>query len=195
MRASEGDERTLHEVGDRPHASQPIAYPLFISQNLKIIPHLIHHPSLLRFPPYAPRLLPPCFIHVVINKEQKSSLWKMWTRLFLLSSSSLSLSVSFSLCLYLFFSSPSIFSANLSASQIVNDQNFRLIRSISRLGTLIFFVVRVCFTFHLTVSFFFFFHSFFSLLIYLFCSFSLYVFSNSYSVYWYIPVPKRSDPV
>lgn len=149
MRASEGDERTLHEVGDRPHASQPIAYPLFISQNLKIIPHLIHHPSLLRFPPYAPRLLPPCFIHVVINKEQKSSLWKMWTRLFLLSSSSLSLSLS--LCLYLFFSSPSISSANLSASQIVDDQNFHLSRSISRL----FFVVRVCFNFSFNCFFFF----------------------------------------
>lgn len=45
MRVFEGDEE-----GKGDHASQPIAYTLFISQNLKIIPHLIHHPSLPRLP-------------------------------------------------------------------------------------------------------------------------------------------------
>jgi len=47
-----GRESGESEEGETPHACLRIVYPLFISQNLKIIPHLIR-----RSPPPLPRVL------------------------------------------------------------------------------------------------------------------------------------------
>jgi len=65
-------DRRQSEEGETPHACLRIVYPLFISQNLKIIPHLI--PPLAAAPP-------PCFIHVAINKEQKTVFCKVTHRM------------------------------------------------------------------------------------------------------------------
>lgn len=65
-------DRRQSKEGETPHACLRIVYPLFISQNLKIIPHLI--PPLAAAPP-------PCFIHVAINKEQKTVYCKVTHRM------------------------------------------------------------------------------------------------------------------
>lgn len=70
-RERERDQRQ-NEEGETPHACLRIVYPLFISQNLKIIPHLI--PPLAAVPS-------PCFIHVAINKEQKTVFCKVTHRM------------------------------------------------------------------------------------------------------------------
>lgn len=67
-----GRDRRQSKEGETPHACLRIVYPLFISQNLKIIPHLI--PPLAAAPP-------PCFIHVAINKEQKTVFCKVTYRM------------------------------------------------------------------------------------------------------------------